>query len=122
MEQIEIKNVPLSSKVMLEREEYQTLMTAAQKYVVQEKKTGRLERLLKATEKTIAELKAKLAEVMRERDELRSVRGFLSVGALERENRDLRQRVKQYQSILEQHGLSHLFGKRKDQRQSKEAR
>ena len=122
VEQIEAKNVPLSSKVMLEREDYQTLMTAAQKYVAQEKKTGRLERLLKAAEKTIAELKAKLAEVMRERDELKSVRGFLSVGALERENRDLRQRVKQYQSIMEQHGLSHLFGKQKDQRQTKEAR
>lgn len=122
VEQIEAKNVPLSSKVMIDREDYQTLMTAAQKYVVQEKKTGRLERLLKAAEKTIADLKAKLAEVMRERDELRSVRGFLSMGALEKENRDLRQRVKQYQSIMEQHGLSHLFGKRKDQRQSKEER
>lgn len=96
----------------VDREEYQTLMTAAQKYVVPEKKTGRLERLHKAAEKTIADLKAKLAEVMQERDEQRSVRGFLSIGALEKENRDLRQRVKQYQSILEQHGLSHLLGGR----------
>lgn len=120
VEQIEAKDVPLSSKVMIDREDYQTLMTAAQKYVVQEKKSGRLERLLKAAEKTIADLKAKLAEVMRERDELRSVRGFLSVGTIEKENRDLRQRVKQYQSVMEQHGLSHLSGKRKDQRQSKE--
>ena len=122
VEQIEAKNVPLSSKVMIDREDYQTFMTAAQKYVVQEKKTGRLERLLKAAEKTIDDLKAKLAEVMRERDQLRSVLGFLSAGALEKENRDLRQRVKQYQSIIEQHGLSHLFGKLKDQRQPKEAR
>ena len=49
---------------------------------------------------------------MRERDELRSVRGFLSKGAVEKENRDLRQRVKQYQSIMEQHGLSHMLGGR----------
>lgn len=90
VEQIEAKNVPLSSKVMIDREDYKNLMTAAQKYVVQEKKTGRLERLLKAAEKTIADLKTKLSEVMRERDELRSVRGFLSMGALEKENRDLR--------------------------------
>lgn len=34
------------------------------------------ERLLKAAEKTIADLKAKLAEVIRERDELRSVWGI----------------------------------------------
>lgn len=38
MEQIDVKNVPLSSKVMLEKEDYQTLVTAAQKYVVQVKK------------------------------------------------------------------------------------
>lgn len=99
---------------MIDREDYQTLMTAAQKYIVQEKKTGRLERLLKAAEKTIADLKAKLAEVMQEPDELRSVQGFLSKGALEKENRDLRQRVKQYQSILEPHGLPHLYGKKKE--------
>ncbi len=74
--------------------------------------------MLKTAEKTMADLRAKLAEVMRERNELRSVRGFLSMGVLEKENRDLRQRVKQYQSILEQHRLFHLFGKRKDQRQS----
>lgn len=120
MEQIEAKNVPLSSKVMIDREDYQTLMTAAQKYAVQEKKTGRLERLLKAAEKTIADLKAKLAEVMRERDELRSVRSFLSAGALEKENRDLRQRVKQYQSIIEQHGLSHLLWRQQEARRKQE--
>lgn len=33
---------------------------------------------------------------------------------LERENRDLHQRVKQYQSIIVPHRLSPLFGKRKE--------
>lgn len=72
VEQIEAKNVPLSSKVMIDGEDYKTLMTAAQKYVVQEKKISRLEKLLKAAEKTIADLKAKLVEVVRELDGYRS--------------------------------------------------
>lgn len=56
LEQIKAKNVPLSFKVMLEQENHQTLMTAVQKYVVQEKKTGRLERLLNVAKKTLADL------------------------------------------------------------------
>nr|WP_040196106.1 plasmid recombination protein [Candidatus Soleaferrea massiliensis] len=117
VENIDAKNVPLSSKVMLERQDYQMLLTAAQKYVVQEKKSGRLEKLLKAAEKTIADLKTKLAGVIRERDELKSIRSQLNVGKLEQENCELRQSVKWYQSVLEQQGLSHMFGKQKQQRQ-----
>lgn len=36
VEQIEVKSLPLTSKVAVEREDYQTLVTAAQKYIVQE--------------------------------------------------------------------------------------
>lgn len=63
VEQIEVKNVPLSSKVMLEKEDYINLLSAAQKYVVQVKKERKLEKLLQAAEKTIAGLKAKVAEL-----------------------------------------------------------
>ncbi|MGL4547721.1 hypothetical protein [Eubacterium aggregans] len=38
IEQIESKPVPLSSKVMLKRSEYESLTVAAPKYVTQEKK------------------------------------------------------------------------------------
>lgn len=38
VEQIEAKPLPLTSKVAVEREDYQTLVTAAQKFVVQENK------------------------------------------------------------------------------------
>ena len=40
VKQIEAKPLPLTSKVAVEREDYQMLVTATQKYVVQEK-TGR---------------------------------------------------------------------------------
>ena len=114
VEQIEVKSVPLSSKVMIDQKDYQTLMTAAQKYVVQEKKTGRLEKLLKAAEKTIADLKTKLAEAMRELDGYRSTRGQLQSFRLEKENKDLKQRNSFYRNIIEKNGLSHLLSGRQD--------
>ena len=57
MEQIDVKNVPLSSNVMLEKEDYHTLITATQKYVVQVKRESKLEKLLAAAEKKISGLK-----------------------------------------------------------------
>ncbi|WNX86496.1 plasmid recombination protein [Agathobaculum sp. NTUH-O15-33] len=48
VEQIEAKPVPLSSKVMLERSEYETLAAAAKKYITQEKKTSKLQKALDA--------------------------------------------------------------------------
>lgn len=42
VEQIEAKPLLLTSKVAVEREDYQMLVTAAQKYVVQEKQEGKL--------------------------------------------------------------------------------
>ena len=55
VEKIEAKSVPLSSKVMLERSEYESLVTAAKKYVAQEKKERHLQKLLDAANKLISE-------------------------------------------------------------------
>ena len=60
VEQIEAKPLPLTSKVAVEREDYQTLVTAAQKYVVQEKQESKPKKLLKEAKKTIADLKTKI--------------------------------------------------------------
>jgi len=129
LEQIEVKNVPLSSKVMIEKEDYKSLVTAAQKYVVQVKKESGLEKLLKAAEKTIAGLKAKIAELTRtissltkQLDDYRSVRGQLDRGKLQSENAELRKQNNVFKSIIEQHGLTHLLNRNKDQRQMRDAR
>lgn len=63
VEQIETK---LTSKVAVEREDYQTLVTAAQKFVVQEKQEGKLKKFMKEAKKTIADLKAKIETLMAE--------------------------------------------------------
>ena len=74
VEQIEVKSLPLTSKVAVEREDYQTLVTAAQKYIVQEKQEGKLKKLLREAKKTIADLKTKIeslvAELAASKDEL----------------------------------------------------
>ena len=129
VEQIEVKNVPLSSKVMLEKEDYTNLVSAAQKYVVQVKKERKLEKLLQAAEKTIAGMKAEITKLTgtisnltKQLDQHRSVRGQLSIGDLKKENTELKQRNGFYKSIIEQHGLGHLLGIKKDQRQTRDAR
>ncbi len=129
VEQIEVKNVPLSSKVMLEKEDYNTLVTAAKKYAVQVKRESKLEKLLAAAEKTIAGLNAKVAELTRtiasltkQLDEYRSVREQLDKGKLQQENTELRQSNSLYKSIIDQHGLGHLLGRKKEQRQTWDAR
>ena len=97
VEQIEAKSLPLTSKMAVEREDYQSLVTVAQKFVVQEKQEGKLKKLLKEAKKTIAELKAKieslvaeLATVMVELAQYMSVRGQLRTADLEQENVRLR--------------------------------
>ena len=116
VEQIEAKPVPLTSKVLLERQDYQNLVTAAQKYVVQEKQKGKLKKLLKEAKKTIAELKdtiadlkAKLAAVTKELAEYKSVRGKLKTSALEQENEELRRKVHSYEATIEHNNLWNFF-------------
>ena len=77
--------------------------------MVQEKKEGKLTRLLKAAEKTIAKLKAKIVELTRELDQYRSVRGQFQGFLLEKENKELKQKNSLYRSIIESNGLSHLL-------------
>mgnify|MGYP000791875738 FL=1 len=118
MEQVESKPLPLTSKVAVEREDYQTLVTAAQKFVVQEKQEGKLKKLLKEAKKTIADLKAKIEALVKElsevKDELaqyKSVRGQLRTADLEKENDRLRKRIRTYENVISNNNLWSYFSK-----------
>lgn len=118
VEQIEAKPLPLSSKVLVEREDYQNLVAAAQKYVVQEKQEGNLKKLLKEAKNTIAELKntitdlkEKLAAVTQELAGYKSVRNQLYVSELEQENDYLREKLKKYNAVIEKNDLRRYFRK-----------
>lgn len=109
VDKIEPKPVPLSSKVMLERSEFESLSTAAKKYAVQEKKEHRLQKMLDAANKAITELKAKISELTAELAEYRSIRRKLHPDGLEAENEQLRSKIRSYETTIERNNLWHLF-------------
>ncbi|MDD6880215.1 MAG: plasmid recombination protein, partial [Firmicutes bacterium] len=121
VEQIEAKPLPLSSKVAVDKEDFQNLVTAAQKFVVQEKQEGKLKKLLKEAKKTIADLKAKIeslvAELTAVKDELaqyKSIRGQLRTADLEQENYRLRKRILTYEDVISRNNLWSYFSKHKE--------
>ncbi len=116
VEQIEAKSLPLTSKVAIDKEDYKSLVTAAQKYVVQEKQEGKLKKLLKEAKKTIADLKAKIESLVTElsatKDELeqyKSIRGQLRTKELERENETLHKKIQGYEDAIDQNKLWQYF-------------
>jgi len=116
VEKIEAKPMVLSSKVTLERSEYESLSTAAKKYVAQEKKESKLQKALDAANKMIAELKNTIADLTRklsaatkELAEYKSVRGQLRTADLEQENDRLRSRLRTYEEVISRNNLWDFF-------------
>ena len=118
VEKIEPKSVPLSSKVMLDRSEYESLAIAAKKYVAQEKKEQYLQKLLDAANKLISELKAKVTALTAELAEYKSVRGKLRTRELEQENEELRSKIHGYEAVINRHDLWRFFGRKRSKQQS----
>lgn len=121
VEQIEAKPLPLSSKVAVEREDYQALVTVAQ-----EKQEGKLKKLLKEARKTIVDMKAKIellvAELTAVKEELaqyKSVRGQLRTADLEQENDRLRKKIRTYEDVISHNNLWSYFNRNKDKRASR---
>ena len=119
VEQIEVKPVPLSSKVMLERSEYEALAMAAKKYITQEKQESRLQKALDAANKLIAELKAQIASLTEELVKYKSIHLVLNPANLKRENEQLRSKLRWYESVIDRQGLWHLFGKERTRTQAR---
>lgn len=113
VEKIEAKSVPLSSKVMLERSEYESLATAAKKYVAQEKKERHLQKLLDVANQMIGKLEEKITELTTELAKYKSVRRKLRTNELEQENEELRSKIHGYEIVIEKHNLWHLFGRKR---------
>lgn len=109
VEQIEARPVPLSSKVLLERAEYEVLSTAAKKYCTQEYKAAGFKKALDAANKLIGELKTKVAALNAELQEYKSVRRQLSTAGLEQENIALKKKLQSYEAEIERNKLWHLF-------------
>lgn len=111
IEQIEAKPIPLTSKVAVEKADYDLMKSAANKYVVQEKKESKLQKALEKARKMIADLTAELKAVKAELLEYKSVLGKLERVGLERENEELKSELRQYKAVIERHNLWNFFGR-----------
>lgn len=118
VEKIEAKPMVLSSKVTLERSEYESLSIAAKKYVAQEKKEHKLQKALDAAHKLIAELKntiadltKKLTAATKELSEYKSVRNKLNTANVEQENERLRNRLRTYEEVISRNNLWSYFSR-----------
>ncbi len=109
IEQIEAKQIPLTSKVAVEKMDYDLLKSAAKKLVVQDKNESKLQKALDKAKKMIADLTAELKAVKAELLEYKSVIGKLDRAGLERENAELREKVRWYDSIIDAKNLRNLF-------------
>ena len=109
IEKIEAKPVPLSSKVILERSEYEALATAAKKYITAEKKESKLQKALDVANKLIAKLKAEIDGLKQEISDYKSVRDKLRAAELERENTELRGKVRSYEDVIQRNNLWRFF-------------
>ena len=109
IEKIEAKSVPFSSKVAVEREDFDRLSTLAKKYVTAEKKESKLQKALDAANKLIAKLKAEIDGLKQEISDYKSVRGKLRAAELERENTELRGKVRSYEDVIQRNNLWHFF-------------
>ena len=127
VDKIEAKPMVLSSKVTLERSEYESLSTAAKKYVAQEKKEHKLQKALDAANKLIAELKntiadltRKLAAATKELAEYKSVRNKLNAANVEQENERLRNRLRTYEDVISRNNLWSYFSRHRGKTPTKD--
>ena len=114
IEKIEAKSVPFSSKVAVEREDFERLSTLAKKYITAEKKESKLQKALDAANRLIAKLKAEIVGLKQELSEYKSVRSKLRTSDLERENAELRGKVQRYEDVIQRNNLWHFFRPRRE--------
>ena len=100
IEKIEAKSVPFSSKVAMEREDFERLSTLAKKYITAEKTESKLQKALDAANRLIARLKEEITGLKQELSKYKSVRSKLRTSDLKRENSELRGKVQRYENVI----------------------
>ena len=114
IEKIEAKPIPFSTKIAVEREDFERLSTLAKKFVAAEKKESKLQKALDAANRLIAKLKTEIAGLKQELSEYKSVRGKLRTSDMERENAELRGKIRRYEDVIQHNNLWHFFRPRRE--------
>ena len=109
IEKIVATSIPFSSKVAVEREDFDRLSTLAKKHVTAEKKESKLQKALDAANKLIAKLKAEIDSLKQKISDYKSVHSKLRAAELERENTELRGKVRNYEDVIQRNNLWRFF-------------
>ena len=83
-------------------------------YVTAEKKESKLQKALDAASKLIAKLKAEIDSLKQEISDYKSVHSKLRAAELERENTELRGKVRSYEDVIQRNNLWRFFHPRKE--------
>ena len=90
------------------------ISTLAKKYVTAEKKESKLQKAVDAANKLIAKLKAEIDSLKQEISDYKSVHSKLRAAELERENTELRGKVRSYEDVIQRNNLWRFFHPRKE--------
>lgn len=108
----EIMGISRSKAYQIVREMNRELKS--QGYVTAEKKESKLQKALDAASKLIAKLKAEIDSLKQEISDYKSVHSKLRAAELERENTELRGKVRSYEDVIQRNNLWRFFHPRKE--------
>ena len=105
---IEAKPIPFSTKVSVEKNDFDSMKTAVEVYNSREKES-KLQKILDAANKRISELLSKIDSLTKELAGYKSVLGKLRTADLEHENNRLKSKIRSYENTIERKNLWHFL-------------
>ncbi len=117
----EVKSIPFTSKVSVERSVFEKLAAMAKRLVVHEKKESKLQKALDAANVQIRKLMYEISALKKELLSYKSVQGQLHRIDLEQENAELRKTVEQYEEIISRNVRGALLDRMPDRKHFQES-
>ena len=113
----------------MDRDDFDMVITAAKKHIIQERKESAFKKALDAAnklitelKKTVADLTRKLAAATKELSKYKSVRNKLSTASIEQENERLRGRLRTYEDVISRNNLWSYFSRNRSKTTARDER
>ncbi len=117
----EVKSIPFTSKVSVERSVFEKLAAMAKRLVIHEKKESKLQRALDAANAQIRKLTDEVFALKKELLSYKSVQGQLRRIDLERENASLRRKLEEYEETISRNVRGALLDRTPDRKHFQES-
>ena len=125
VDNIQTKPTRFGNKIILDKDDFDMLTTAAKKHIIQEKKESFLQKTLDAADHLIAELKNLIANLERKLAEIS--RELIKLDFFKKENRELsvkndrlRAKIRAYDEVISNHNLSPYFHRECEKEESRD--